>query len=296
LLNNGMEMPALGFGTWQSSPGEVGQAVSEALAAGYIHIDTAAVYGNEAEIGESIQKAFDKGIIKRENLFVTTKLWSTDWGRVEDALDESLRKLKLDYIDLYLVHNPLCYEYANGELFPGKKENGKATLGWVSVNQMWTQMEHLVESRKIRSIGVSNWPLLMVRDLLALAKIKPVINQIEIHPYFQEDGLAKFCTEFGVHVTAYSPLACGKDGPLNDPLVKQLADKHKVAPAQILIRYALDKGYSVLPKSVTPSRIRDNINVFHFKLNAEEIKSIDGLERGLRTCDQSYYSGWPFYA
>jgi len=259
------------------------------------HIDTAAVYGNEAEIGGVLSKALSSGSVKRENLFITTKLWCNDWRRVEEACNESLKNLKLDYLDLYLVHAPLSYEYHPGDPFPKDTDGKSCKLDWVPVHVVWSHMEKLVESGKVRAIGVSNWPFLMVRDLLSFAKIKPAVNQIEIHPYLQQSGLASFCTKHDIHISAYSPLANGKDGPLSDPLVKQIASNHKVTPAQILIRYCIDKGYSVLPKSVTPERIKENAQVFNFQLTPEEIKSIDGLERGFRTCDLAYFSGHPFY-
>lgn len=222
-------------------------------------------------------------------------MWSSDWGRVEEACNESLKKLQLDYIDLYLVHSPICYPYVPGNRFPKEKDGKACILDWIPAHVVWANMEKLVHSGKVRSIGISNWPVLMVRDLLSFAKIKPVVNQIEVHAYFQQQGLAKFCEKFGIHVSAYSPLASGKEGPLSDPLVKQIALKHSVSPAQVLIRYCIDKGYSALPKSVTPERIKENAQVFHFKLTPEEVKSLDGLERGLRTCDLSFFSGQPFY-
>jgi len=294
-LNNGALMPSLGFGTWQAAPGQVEKATEVALASGYTHIDAAKIYGNEAEIGTVLHKVFSQGSIKREDLFITTKLWSTDWGRVEEACNESLKNLQLDYIDLYLVHSPIAYVYKPGINFPRESEGKGCTLDWIPVHVMWQNMEKLVHSGKVKSIGISNWPVLMVRDLLSFAKIKPAVNQIEVHPYFQQHGLANFCNDYGIHVSAYSPLANGKEGPLSDPLVKQIASKHSVSPAQVLIRYCIDKGYSVLPKSVTPERIKENAQVFHFKLTQEEVKSLDGLQKNFRTCDLAFFSGHPFY-
>lgn len=294
-LSNGALMPAVGLGTWQSEPGEVGKAVEEALNAGYRHIDCAALYGNEKEIGEVLHKFFSTGKLKREDIFITSKLWNTDWARVRNGCEQTLKNLQITYLDLYLIHTPAAFEYHNENTWP-TNANGSTILSQKTpVHVVWADMEKLQEAGLTKAIGISNFSCILINDMLCTAKIKPAIHQLEIHPYFSQKRNAEYCLSQGIQITAYSPLASGKDGPLGDSDVIEIAKKHNVSPAQVLIRWSVQHGYTVLPKSVTPERIRANFHVFHFHLSSEEMKLLDGKDRGLRTCDLANFWKWPVY-
>jgi len=288
-------MPSLGIGTWKAPPGEVGRAIEAALDVGYIHIDCASLYQNEKEVGEVLGKAIKSGKVKRENLFIVSKLWSTDWGRVSEAVEQTLKDLQLDYLDLYLVHAPASFEYSGGNMWP-THPNGQPKLGKVPFHTVWPEMEKLVDRGLVRSIGISNFSFLLVNDLLTYARIKPVMNQIEVHPYLPQQELIDYCLSQNVQITAYCPLANGVQGPLQDPWVVELAGKYKVTPAQLLIRWSIDKGYSVIPKSTKPERVLENFNIFNFKISPEDLKRMEGLKsHNLRACDLGKFWSLPFY-
>ncbi|KAI6247638.1 D-galacturonate reductase [Erysiphe necator] len=257
-LNTGAEIPALGLGTWQSDTGLVKDAVSYALSIGYKHIDCAYVYCNEQEVGEGLKEAFAKGI-KREDIFVTSKLWCTYHSRAEEALDKSLKSLGLDYLDLYLVHWPLPMNpNGNHDLAP-KLSDGSYDLqkDWTHI-QTWKSMEKLVKSGKVKAIGVSNYSKLYLEELLAQAEIVPAVNQIENHPSLPQQDVVDLCNEKGIHVTAYSPLGSTGTPLMKEPIIVELAEKKNVKPVSILLSYHLARGTSVLPKSVHKERIKEN--------------------------------------
>jgi diketogulonate reductase-like aldo/keto reductase len=279
-LNDGHTIPQLGFGVWQVRSGRTTEAaVTTALEAGYRHIDTAAAYGNEASVGAAIRASG----IAREKIFVTTKLWNDDHGDPEGALDTSLRNLKMDYVDLYLIHFPVRRRHQSWKMFAKLRSKGKA-----------------------RSIGVSNYTVRHMTELLQESDVVPVTNQVEIHPYLQQRELVDFCRARGVVIEAYSPLTHGQR--LNDPRLVAIAQKYSrngaAAPvwkrlsmlenfarpdgvkttAQVLIRWALQKGYVVIPKSSKPRRIVENADVFDFELSGEDMRALDGFEENLRTC------------
>lgn len=271
---------------FQSKPGEVTQAVKDAIDAGYRHIDCAHVYQNENEVGEGIAAKIADGTVKREDLFVVSKLWNTMHrpDLVKPALEATLKHLKLAYLDIYLIHWPMAYK-EDGPLFP-EDANGKVLYSDVDYVDTWKEMEKCVEAGLTKSIGVSNFNSKQLERLLSSCKIKPVTNQVECHPYLPQNKLAAHHKALGVVLTAYSPLGspdrpwATPDDPklLDEPKLKAIADKYKKEPAQILIRYQLDKGNIVIPKSVTKSRIISNANVFDFNLTAEDIAAIDGFE------------------
>ena len=258
-LANGMKIPKIGFGTWQSKDGdEAYKAVKWALEAGYRHIDTAAIYGNEESVGQAIK---DSGI-PREELFITTKLWAV--GTTKDAaaeIDESLRKLDLDYVDLYLIHwpNPKAFR-------PNYVERNTA---------VWKAMEEAVKAHKIRAIGVSNFHPRHLEPLLEIAEIKPVVNQIMVNPSDQQEEVVAFNKAHNILTEAYSPLGTGKIFEIAE--LADLAKKYDKTVAQVVLRWSLAKGYLPLPKSVTESRIKENAEIFDFDLSEEDIAFIDGL-------------------
>ncbi|MCS4164929.1 putative oxidoreductase [compost metagenome] len=256
-LNNGVEIPAIGFGTWQIPEGEEAyQAVKEALAAGYTHIDTAAIYGNEKSVGKAIK---DSGI-DRNSLFITTKLWNTERGydKTIAAFEQSLSDLQLDYLDLYLIHWP-----ANETQF----------ANWSDINaDTWRAFEHLYQQGKIRAIGVSNFPKDYLAKLLESATIVPAVNQIEFHPgYLQEDTVA-LCQSNDILVQAWSPLGSGRI--LQDETLVALAKEKNTSVGQICIKFALSQGILPLPKSTNPDNIKRNLAIDDFELTASDIKTI----------------------
>ncbi|MGM9886933.1 MULTISPECIES: aldo/keto reductase [unclassified Lactococcus] len=258
-LNNGVKIPQVGFGTWQSKDGdEAYNAVKVALEAGYRHIDTAAVYGNEVSVGQAIA---DSGI-PRDELFITTKLWGV--GTTEDAakaLDDSLQKLGLDYVDLYLIHWP------NPKAFRPDFESRNAAV--------WKAMEAALEAGKTRAIGVSNFHRHHLDKLLKTAKVVPAVNQIMVNPSDQQREIVSYDVKHNILTEAYSPLGTGRIFEIEE--LKALAEKYNKTVAQVVLRWSLHKGYLPLPKSVTPERIIENTQLFDFKLSVEDIAFIDGL-------------------
>ena len=258
-LNNGVRIPQLGFGVFQVPDTETGAAVTAALEAGYRSIDTAAIYGNEEGTGKGLAASG----VARKDLFVTTKLWNADQGYDSTlrAFEASLAKLGLEYVDLYLVHWP--------------------TPARDLYRESWQAIEKLVAEGLIRAAGVSNFQPAHLRRLLDGSSLVPAVNQIELHPGLQQDELRALHAELGIVTEAWSPLAQGT--VLTDPAITEIAEHHGKSPAQVVLRWHLQLGNVVIPKSVTPARIRANIDVFDFGLDDEEMASIAGLDRGLRT-------------
>ncbi len=259
-LRNGVTIPCVGFGTWQVNDGdEAYNSVLHALRSGYTHIDTAAAYGNEESVGRAIK---DSGI-PRENLFITTKLWNDKRGYEEtiEAFNESLKKLGLDYIDLYLIHWPNPVKY---------REN------YIEMNRVsYKAMEDLYKQGKIRAIGVSNFLVHHLEELMEACEIIPMVNQIRLFPGLRQDEVIEYCKKYNIKIEAYSPFGTGKIFDVEE--LKVLANKYNKSIAQICLRYSLEKGYIPLPKSVTPSRIESNINIFDFSLDKEDLKLLDNL-------------------
>ncbi len=258
-LNNGVEMPQLGFGVWQVPDAEAETAVTTALEAGYRSIDTAAIYGNEEGTG----RALAKSDVPREDLFVTTKLWNSDQGYDSTlrAFDTSLSKLGLEYVDLYLIHWPT----------PARDR-------YVDT---YKAFEKLLDDGRVRAIGVSNFLPEYLERLTAETSVVPAVNQIELHPHLQQHASREYHAERGIATEAWSPLGSGK-GILEIPAIVAIAQKHGRTAAQVVLRWHLQLGNIVIPKSVTPSRIAENIDVFGFSLDAEDLAAISALNEDRR--------------
>jgi diketogulonate reductase-like aldo/keto reductase len=259
-LNNGVEMPQLGFGVFQVPDAETTAAVAAALHAGYRSIDTAALYGNEAGVG----KALAASGLDRDELFITTKVWNTEQGydKTLRAFDDSMEKLGLEQLDLYLIHWP--------------------TPARDLYLDTWKAFEKLYADGRVRAIGVSNFQPAHLERIMDTGGTVPAVNQIELHPYLQQAELRAFHPKHQIATEAWSPLAKGGD-LLSEPAIVALAEKHGRTPAQIVLRWHLELGNVVIPKSVTPSRIRENIDVFSFTLTDDEVASLSTLDRGERT-------------
>lgn len=273
-LNNGLSIPALGLGTWQSAPGEVAAAVEHALGVGYRLIDGAYCYGNEDEVGQGIRAALAKGFVKREEIFVVSKVWATYNTRVELGLDKSLKSLGLDYVDLYLVHWPLLMNPdGNDDRFPKLPDGSRDIIRSYDHVDTWKQMEAVLKTGKAKAIGVCNYSKRYLEELLPKATVVPAVNQIENHPALPQQEIVDLCRKNGIHIMAYSPLG-STGGPLfTAPPIVQTAQKHGVAPAVVLLSYHLARGSTVLAKSVTPARIDANRKLID--LDAADVKLLD---------------------
>jgi aldehyde reductase len=291
-------IPLVGLGTWKSKPGEVYQAVKSAiLDSGYRHIDCAFVYQNEAEVGQALHEVISSGAVKREELFVTSKCWNTfhSTDLVVPACKKTLSLLQLDYLDLYLIHWPVGFK-EGGDIFPGATSD-------VDYLDTWKGMEQVHEQGLARTIGVSNFNHQQIERILAVAKVKPVCNQVESHPYLVQEKLIQYCQSKGITVVAYSPLGSpdrpwakpGDPSLLEEPKIVDIAKKYGKEPAQVLIKFQAQRGIVVIPKSVNPARIKSNIQIFDFELTADELKTIASFDRGYRFVPFDQHKDHPHY-
>ncbi len=298
-LASGAVMPALGLGTWKAATGEVGAAVRTALELGYRHIDCASIYGNEAEVGAALAAAQASGLVTREALWITSKLWNDCHApeQVRPALEQTLSDLQLEQLDLYLIHWPVAHRH--GVLMPSSAAD-QIALEQLPLSATWAAMEALVEAGLVRQIGVSNCSASTLEGLLPSCRIKPAMNQVERHPWLQQNALLEFCRRQGIAITAYSPLgspAAGGPTPLlSEPVIRQIAAAQGASPAQVLLAWGIATGTAVIPKSVQRERLAANLAAAQLRLTPPELAQIAALDRQHRFGDGSIWElpGGPY--
>ncbi|WP_243397377.1 aldo/keto reductase [Crocosphaera subtropica] len=298
-LNNGNTIPQFGLGTWKSDPGKVKNAVKCALNIGYKHIDCAPIYGNEKEVGEGLAESFQEKVVKREDIFITSKLWNNRHYKqdVIPGLKQTLKDLQLDYLDLYLIHWPVAFKPDVN--FP-EEASALLPLSEVPLIETWQGMEQAIDEGLVKNIGVSNFSIKKLENIKSNSRIQPSMNQVECHPYLQQDQLLAYCKENDVALTAYSPLG-SKDRPdfvkhdnepilLENQVINKIAQKHQATIAQILIQWAIARGTVVIPKSVSPERIEENFAAQNIILDPEDMENIKALNQNYRYVDGSFFA------
>ena len=304
----GKSMPTVGLGLWKIDPGAVADAVYQAIKVGYRHLDSAADYGNEKEVGEGIALAITDGLCSRDELWVTSKLWNTYHRRehVEAACRKSLEDLGLDYFDLYLVHFPIALSYVDFNdryppewIFDPEAENPGMRLDAVPLSETWGAMEKLVEVGLCRQIGICNYSTSLVHDLMSYARIKPAMLQVESHPYHTQEALLRTAQQYGIAVTAFSPLgalsyvsldmATANDSVLTAPVVVAAAQRTGATAAQVVLRWGIQRGTAVIPKTSNPQRLVENLHLSELRLNEDEMAAISALNQNRRFNDPGHF-------
>ncbi|NQU39836.1 MAG: aldo/keto reductase [Lentisphaerae bacterium] len=307
-LADGTRVPAVGLGTWKIDRAETPELVHAAIACGYRHIDCACDYGNETEVGGGIHRALTEGLVRRDELWITSKLWNTYHhpDHVRAACERSLHDLGLDYLDLYLIHFPIpqAYipieeRYPPGWFVDPDVPSPRMELAPVAVSETWGAMEALVEAGLVRQIGVSNFNVALIRDLLSHATINPAMLQVERHPYLAQAKLLRFCDEQGIGVTGFSPLgapsyvplgmATAADSAMTETVVQDAAHHLDVTPAQVLLRWAVQRGCAVIPKTRRVERLRENLALDDFALSEAQMNALDLLDRNHRFNDPGVF-------
>jgi D-xylose reductase len=307
-LIGGDELPAVGLGLWKVGRQQAAQTVHDAIEAGYRHFDCACDYGNEAEVGEGLQRVLQSGACRRDELWVTSKLWNTYHAaeHVRPAIERSLADLRLEYLDLYLIHFPLAQRfvpfekrYPPGWFHDPDAAQPRVELANVPIAETWQAMEDLVRAGLVRNIGVCNFHPAQLRDLLTYAEIASAVLQVEMHPFLAQEKLLRFCKEQNIVVTAFSPLgaasyvslgmATERESALVQPVVREAAQRHGKTPAQVLLRWGVQRGTAVIPKTTRPDRLRENLAIFDFELAADEVTAITALDRNRRFNDPGVF-------
>jgi D-xylose reductase len=303
-----MIIPPVGFGFWKVPTEQTAEVCRSAIATGYRHLDCACDYGNESQVGEGIQKALSEKLCRREDLWVTSKLWNTYHAgeHVRPACERSLRDLKLDYLDLYLIHFPIASRfvpfekaYPPGWISDPTAENPRLEEVRVPILETWRAMEALVDAGLVRSIGISNFGTSLIRDLLASAKIRPAVLQIESHPRLTQEKLIRYCQQESISVTAFSPLGAQSyfslkmaeqnDSLLELPLIRNIAESCQCTPAQVLLRWGVQRGTSVIPKTNSLERMKENLQIDHIQLTEAQMQQISSLNQNRRFNDPGHF-------
>lgn len=303
-LKSGSMMPSVGLGVWKIAPQQTANVVREAIETGYRHLDCACDYGNEAEVGQGLQSVFSDGHVTRDELWVTSKLWNTYHRpeHVRPALERTLSDLQLDYLNLYLVHFPIAQKfvpfetrYPPGWFFDPDVTEPRMEPDAVPIYDTWQAMQEVKQAGLVREIGVSNFGTSQLRDMLTWADTPPAVLQVELHPYLTQEKLLRFCSESEIAVTGFSPLgalsyfsidmAQPEESVIDQPAIQQIAKVHQRTPAQIVLRWAVQRGTSIVPKTTSPQRLAENLALFDFELTSEEMAAISGLNQDRRFND-----------
>jgi D-xylose reductase len=316
----GDNLPAVGFGLWKIDKPDTANLVHAAVEAGYRHLDSAADYGNEKEAGEGIKSALAAGLCQREELWVTSKLWNTYHRpeHVRAACEKTLSDLGLDYLDLYLIHFPIALKFVDFDVryppewfFDPDAEAPRMEIDPVPLHQTWAAMEDLKESGLVKHIGVCNYNSALLHDLMAYAKQKPEVLQVEAHPYLSQERLIKLAQDYGMTVTAFSPLgamsyvsldmAAENESVLETDAVKTAAARLGKTPAQVVLRWGVQRGTAIIPKTARKERLKENLALFDFELSAEEMQAISALNSNRRFndpavfCEAAFNTFYPIY-
>ena len=319
-LNTGDKLPAVGLGYWKVPRADAAALTVEAIRAGYRHLDCACDYGNEAEVGAGITESLDSGLCRREDLWITSKLWNTyhTQSHVRQALEHTLRDLQLEYLDLYLIHFPISLRfipfhmrYPPGWTFDPESAAPRMEPTHVPISETWGAMEELVNAGLVRNIGVCNFGCALLRDLRTNANIRPSVLQVELHPYLPQEKLLRFCRDNHIAVTAFSPLAAESYIPigmaeldesiLEHSAVQSAAARHGKTTAQIVLRWGVQRGTAIVPKTVRPERLRENLDLFDFELSGDEMQALADLNRHRRFndpgvfCESSFGTFYPIF-
>ncbi|QDT52913.1 putative oxidoreductase YtbE [Caulifigura coniformis] len=304
-----IEVPAVGLGLWKLPLAHAADRVEHAIDVGYRHLDSACDYGNETAVGEGIRRSIAAGKVKRDDLWITSKLWNTYHARehVRPACERTLRDLGVDYLDLYLIHFPIALRYVPFEeryppewLFDPQAEKPRMEFARVSISETWHAMEDLVRAGLVRNIGICNFNTSLLRDLLNVATIRPAMLQVEMHPSLTQEKLLRFCREEGIGVTAFSPfgpasyvsigMAKPEDSLFTRPAVQAAAKRTGRSPAQVLLRWGVQRGTAVVPMTSRPERLLENLSVGDFELTAEEMSAIGALNENRRFNDPGEFA------